>query len=97
MQYVNSNGKYSTENRIDQDLLFSSSKFVNSEDVLSSNIDFTSYFKKLNLSTNLGTSQTWTNSLVQVNTSGFQDLDSYTSSYFLSGTTYFKLPINLNF
>lgn len=97
MQYVNSNGKYSTENRIGQDLLFSSSKFVDSEDVLSSNIDFTSYFKKLKLSTNLGTSQNWTNSLVQVNTSGFQYLESYTSSYFLSGTTYFKLPINLKF
>lgn len=96
-QYVTSDGQYSAENQIGQNLILSTSQFVDNGDIISSNINYTSYFKKLNLSTNLGTSQSWTSTLIKVNTPEFKPLKTHTSSYFLSGTTYFKLPVNLNF
>ncbi len=96
-RYSVSNGKYATDNQIGQNIILSSYRFVNGGNKLSSSINFTSYFKKLNLSTNVGTSLVWSNSLIKANTSEFKNLKSYSSSYYLSGTTYFNLPINFSF
>lgn len=96
-RYRFSDGKYSTENDIGQDLIFSSYRFVDSGNFVSSNINYTSYFKKLNISTNLGTSQNWSIIPVRANTANFQDLKLYTSLYSFAGTTYFKSPVNFTF
>ena len=96
-RYRFSDGKYSTENRIGQDIILTSSNFVNSGNLSSSSLNFTSYFKKLKLSTNIGTSQNWTNTPIKANTTQFRNLKTYYASYFLTGTTYFKLPINFSF
>jgi hypothetical protein len=60
-------------------------------------IDYTSYFKKVNLSTKLGTSQNFSTTLTEANNTGFNNLKTYNSSYFISGRTYFKIPINFDF
>lgn len=97
VQYLNSEGKYSTENQIEESLIFTSRNFVDTGNLLSSNIDFTSYFKKMAISTNLGTSHSWSNTLIKANTVSFSNIKTYTSSYYITGRTYFKLPININF
>lgn len=96
-RYRFSDGKYSTENNIGTDILLTSSNFVKSGDLLSSNLNYTSYFKKLNLTINIGTSQSWASTPIKVNTTQLKNLKTYYSSYFLTGTTYFKIPINFNF
>jgi hypothetical protein len=95
--YISSNGRYSTKNQISEDLILTSYRFVDSGDILSSSIDFTSYFKKLNLSTNVGSSQNWSNNPIQANTLEFKNLKTHSSSYFVTGTSYFKTLINFNF
>lgn len=96
-QYISSDGKYSTQNQIGQDFILTNYNFVKTGDLLFSNIDFTSYFKKLNLSTNLGSSQSFSNIPIRANTPDFRNLKIYSSSYTFSGKTYFKLPLNFNF
>jgi len=96
-RYRFSDGKYSTENRIGQNIILTSSNFVNSGDLLSSSLNFTSYFKKLKLSTNIGSSQNWTSTPIKANTTQLKNLKTYYASYFLTGTTYFKLPVNFSF
>jgi len=96
-RYRFSDGKYSTENKIGQEIILTSANFVRSGNLLSSNASFTSYFKKLKLSTNLGTSQSWTSAPIKANTTGFKNLKTYYASYYLTGTTYFKLPLNFSF
>ena len=96
-QYAASNGSYTTSNQINQDFIFSSYQFINGGNRISGNLDFTSYFEGLNLSTNLRTTQNWSTLPLQANSSGFGTLRNYSASYLLSGTTYFKLPINFTF
>jgi len=96
-EYVDENGRYSSVNDINQNFSFSSSQFIESGNMLITKIDFTSYFKKLKLSTNIGVLQNRTNTKLAVNASGVKKLNLVTSTYTLSGRTYFKFPVNLNF
>lgn len=96
-QHIISDGKYSTQNQIGQDLIFTTYNFVKSGDLTFFNIDYTSYFKKLALSSKIGTSHSFSNVLINANSSEFRNLKIHSSSYFLTGTTYFKFPINFNF
>ncbi|MCX7546842.1 carboxypeptidase-like regulatory domain-containing protein [Xanthomarina sp. F1114] len=96
-QYITSDGKYTSENFIGQNIILSSYSFINYSNLFTSNISLTSYFKNLALSTNVGTSQNWSKTPIKANTAEFKDLKTYHASYFLSGTTYFKLPINFSF
>jgi len=95
--YTLSNGIYTTDNQIGENIILSSYRFVNIGNKLSTNINLTSYFKKLALSTNIGTSQVWSSLPIKANTSEFKDLKTYSSSYFLTGTTYFNFPVNFGF
>jgi len=95
--YRKANGNYSTENFIGQNIILTSYGLVDFSDMTTTNINFTSYFKKLALSTNLGTSQNWVHSPIKANTPEFKDLNMYNASYFISGRTYFKLPVNFSF
>ena len=96
-QYVTSSGRYSTANLIGQDLVLSSYRFVDSGDRISGSLNFTSYYQKLNLSTNFRTTQNWSTTPLQANSPGFNILKNYSASYLFSGTTYFDLPVNFGF
>lgn len=96
VRHIASDGKYSTENLIGQNLIFSNYNFVESGNQTFLNLDYTSYFKKLSLSTNFGTSQSISEIPIKANTSEFKNLKNYNSSYFLTGTTYFQFPLNFN-
>ncbi|MFV0541031.1 MAG: carboxypeptidase-like regulatory domain-containing protein [Aestuariibaculum sp.] len=89
--------KYSTDNQIEDNFIFSSYKIYEGGTHISSNINFTSYFKKLNLSTNLRTNQSWSVVPLQINSQEFSNLKNHISSYLFSGTTYFNIPFNFTF
>ncbi|MDT0641594.1 carboxypeptidase-like regulatory domain-containing protein [Zunongwangia sp. F363] len=97
LKYDDTNGRYSTANQISQDFILSSYRFVNAGDRISGNIDFTSYFAKLKLSTNLRTTQNWFAMPLKANSADFSILKNYSASYLFSGTTYFDLPVNFGF
>ena len=88
---------YSTSNRIREDLIYSDYGIFNGSSNFSGDINFTSYFKKLNVSTNIATSQTWSVTPFQINNTINNDLKSHVSSYLISGTTYFKSSLNFSF
>jgi hypothetical protein len=95
--YENPDGRYTTSNQINQDFILSSYRFINGGDRISGNVDFTSYFENLNLSTNLRTTQNWSTTPLQANSAGFGALNNYSASYLFTGTTYFKMPVNFTF
>ncbi|MGS2727433.1 hypothetical protein ACU8DI_12550 [Psychroserpens sp. BH13MA-6] len=96
-QYDDANGRYSTNNQIGNNITLTNYRFVESGQSFSSKIDFTNYFRKLNISTNLGIVQNISSIPINANNSGFQDLKTFRSSYFLTATTYFDFPVNLKF
>jgi hypothetical protein len=97
VKYDASDRNYSTANQVGEDFSLSSYRFVNGGDRISGSLNFTSYFEKLNLSTNLRTTQNWSAIPLQANTTGFRTLRNYAASYLFSGTTYFDLPVNFSF
>ena len=88
---------YSFISQIEDNFISSTYGLFNGRDQILNTINFTSYFKKLNLSTNLRSTQSWSNTPFQINTLKFINLKNRFSSYSFSGTTYFDLPINLRF
>jgi hypothetical protein len=96
-QYITSNGRYTTVDNIFPNFILSTYDFVNNGNTLTTGFNITSYFKKLHLSTNIGTSQTWTNNPIKANTTQFKNLKTYFASYYITGTTYFNIPVNLTF
>ncbi|MBR9914942.1 MAG: TonB-dependent receptor [Algicola sp.] len=96
-QYDDVNGRYSTNNQIGNNVRLTNYSFVESGQSFSTKIDFTNYYSKLNISTNLGTVQNISSVPINANNSGFQDLKTFRSSYFISATTYFDFPVNMKF
>ncbi len=97
MQYLVTNDNYSTRNQIGENLILTSYSLLNSGNVFSGNLDYTNYFKALNFSTKIGTSQSISVMPISANSSGVKKLRTVRSSYFLTGRTYFKFPINMSF
>lgn len=97
VKYVDSDGRYSSASRINEDFILSTYRFVNAGDRLSGTINFTSYFEKLDFSTNISSSQNWSTIPVKANTQKFNSLRIHSARYQLTGTTYFDLPINFGF
>ncbi|WP_438711935.1 TonB-dependent receptor [Aquimarina muelleri] len=94
LRHSTSDGRYSTDNQIDQNFIFSSYRFFNGGEQFSGNLDLTSYYEQLKFSTNIGTTQKWSETPLIANSTNFSTLKNYFASYFFSGTTYFDLPIN---
>lgn len=92
-----SKNNYSTTSQIGEDFILSSYGIYDGSSRISSNINFTSYFKKLNLSTNFRTNQMWSIIPFQINTQESNNLKNHFSSYHFSGTTYFDIPFNFTF
>lgn len=88
---------YSTTNKISEDIVYSNYNIFNGTSSFTCNIDFTSLYEKLNLSTNFKTNQAWATTPFQVNNQETKNLKNHLSSYLISGTTYFKFPLNFNF
>ncbi|MEO2072077.1 TonB-dependent receptor [Zunongwangia sp. SCSIO 43204] len=97
IKYDDFKGNYSTTNQIGENLRFFSYQVIEGSNRISANLDFTSFFDDLNLSTNLRTSQNWGIQPIQANSQDFNDLKTYSSNYLISGTTYFKIPLNFRF
>jgi len=95
--YTKANGRYSTDNSILDNLSFTAFQFVNTGDSFVAKIDLTSYFKELNLSTRLGTLQNLSTTLISINANQLEKLNLNTATYFLSGRTYFNIPVNFDF
>lgn len=95
--YIKTNGRYSSRNTIDQNFSFSTADIVDGGKTMITKIDYTSYFRKAEISTTIGTLQNWTSTPFLFNSSNFSDLQLYSASYFLRGRTYFKIPVNFNF
>ncbi len=96
-QYTKNKGRYSSRNTINQDFSFSTAQFVDGGEMLISKVDFTSYFRKLDISTTIGTFQSLTNTPFLLNADSFSELNLYLSTYFVRGRTYFEIPLNFNF
>ncbi len=97
VQHAAADKNYSTTNNIGTDVIYSSYNIFNGFSNFKCHVDFTSYYEKLNLSTNFRTNQTWATTPFQVNNQETQNLKNHLSSYLISGTTYFKFPLNFNF
>ena len=97
IRYISSTGRYSSSNLINQDVVLSTSKFVNNGDIFSSSANYTSYFKKLNLSTNIGSTYSFSNTPINANSLNFTSLKTYSTTSFITGRTYFKTPLNFDF
>ncbi len=97
VSYHSTKKRYSTENQINQDFIFSRYQFADGGNRLLGTLNFVSFFKDLLLSTKLETTQTWTEQSIKANSNTFTSLENYFSAYSVSGTTFFKLPINFNF
>ena len=95
--YTNSSGRYTTNSIILEDLSFATLRFVDTGDNFVTKIDLTSYFKRFNLSTNFGTLQNVTKTIMSLNSNDFEEISLHTATYFLSGRTYFKIPVNFIF
>ncbi len=95
-QYIKSDGNYSTNSQISENIYLTSSNYVNNSNLFFFNTDITFYLKKMNLSTNIGTSQNWSNSLIDVNSSNLKTLKMYNATYYVTGRTYFNSPLNFN-
>ena len=94
LKYDNSDSKYTTTNQINENYNLSTFRFVSGGERFSGNLEFTSYFEKLNFSTNLRTSQNLSATPIAANSSEFRALKNYSSSYHLTASTYFNSPIN---
>ncbi|MDT0691200.1 carboxypeptidase-like regulatory domain-containing protein [Salegentibacter sp. F188] len=97
LKYDNSDNKYTTTNLINENYSLSTFRFVSGGERFSGNLDFTSYYEKLNFSTNLRTSQNLSATPIAANSSEFRELRNYSSSYHLTASTYFDSPINYSF
>jgi hypothetical protein len=61
------------------------------------NFSLINFIKKLHLVTKIGTTQNWSNNPTKTNSDDFVSLNSYSGTYTLSATSYFKIPINFDF
>jgi hypothetical protein len=97
LKYDNYEDRFSTTNQISEDFSLSTFRLVDAGERFSASLDFTSYFENLNFSTNFKTSQNLSISPVALNSTEFNDLENYSSSYHFTASTYFNWPINFGF
>lgn len=95
--YVKSEKIFNSENTITDNFNFGNYLLTKGGENYSGTFNIINYFRKLKLATKLETSQNWNNNPIKVNSTDFNTLKSYNSSYVFSATTYYKLPINFDF
>lgn len=93
----NNEGDYAQNIQIDESIILNKYEFIKGGNTFSTTLEYTSYFKEMNISTNFGVIVNWSNLPFKLNTNDFLDLESFSKGIIFSGTTYFTSPINLDF
>lgn len=96
LKYDNYENRFTTTSQINEDFSISTFRLVDGGERFSGSLDFTSYFEKLNFSTNFKTSQNLSVSPIAANSTEFSDIKNYSSSYHITGSTYFNWPLNFS-
>jgi CarboxypepD_reg-like domain len=94
--YINSKTILNTQNTITNNFSFGNYFLTNGGENYNGNFSIVNYFRKLKLATKLETNQNWNTTPTNVNNT-IENLNSYSSFYKFSGTTYLSLPINFDF
>lgn len=95
--YTNSKDIYNKESLITNNLAFEKYIFSKGSTNFNGSFNIVNYFRKLKTATKLETIQNWNETPTMVNSNAFVNIKTYSSSYKFSATTYFNLPINLDF
>lgn len=95
--YMNSKDMYNKESLITDNLSFEKYLLSTGSTNLNGSFTIVNYFRKLKMATKLETIQNWNETPTRANSVVFVDIKTYSSSYKISATTYFSLPINFDF
>ena len=95
--YNKSINAYSKESLITDNLSFEKYLLSSGNTNLNGSFSVINYFRILKTATKIETIQNWNETPTQVNSTAFVDIKIHSSFYKFSATTYFNLPINLDF
>lgn len=96
-KYKKNEVEYAQNIQIDESIILNRYELVKGGTNFTNTLDYTSYFKKLNFSSNLGANINWSKLPYKLNTSNFSNLVVFSKGINISGTTYFEFPVNLDF
>lgn len=89
--------EYAQSIQIDESIILKSYDLVKGGTNFTTTLDYTSYFKKFNFSSNLGANFNWSKLPYKLNASNFSNLELFSKGINVSGTTYFEFPVNFDF
>ncbi|SDV99756.1 carboxypeptidase-like regulatory domain-containing protein [Flavobacterium degerlachei] len=95
--YLQSKRIVNSESTITNNFNFENYILSKGGDSYNGNFNIVNYFRSIKLATKLETSQNWSSNPTKANSTEYNALKSYNSTYKFSGTTYLKLPINFDF
>ncbi|MBO0329771.1 carboxypeptidase-like regulatory domain-containing protein [[Muricauda] lutisoli] len=96
-KFKRNEAEYAQNIQIDESIILKGYDFVKGGTNFTTTLDYTSFFKKLNFSSNLGANINWSKLPYKLNTSNFSNLGLFSKGINISGTTYFEFPVNLDF
>ena len=94
--YVNFKTVFNTSSNLTSDFNFDSYSQSKGGDGYNFNFSFINYFRKLKIASKIETINSWTNTPINVNTTGFLIAKNYLNLLKYSATTYFKMPLNFD-
>ncbi len=95
-RFKKNEAEYAQNIQIDESILLNRYELVKGGTNFTTTLDYTSYFKKLNFSSNLGANINWSKLPYKLNASDFSNLELFSKGINVSGTTYFEFPVNLD-
>lgn len=95
-RFKKNEAEYAQNVQIDESIILNRYELVKGGTNFTTILDYTSYFKKLNFSSNLGANINWSKLPYKLNASDFSNLELFSKGINVSGTTYFEFPVNLD-
>lgn len=96
-KFKKNEAEYAQNIQIDESIILNRYELVKGGSNSITTLDYTSYFKKLNFSSNLGANINWSKLPYKLNASNFSNLELFSKGFNVSGTTYFESPVNFDF
>lgn len=95
--YINSKSVINNLSELSEEFTINSNFFTKGGESYNFNFSLVNYLRKLKLASKIETNNSWSNSLIAVNSSDFSISKNYFNSIKYSATTYFKGKINFDF
>lgn len=95
--YINSKSVINNLSELSDEFTINSNIFTKGGESYNFNFSLVNYIRKLRLASKIETNNSWSNSLIAVNSSDFSISKNYFNSIKYSATTYFKGKINFDF